>query len=37
MYRYTFDGVNSVWIDQFSSVTAVPSVDILNPFLLMGA
>lgn len=37
-YRYTFDGVNSVWIDEFSSVNALSqSVDILSPFLLMGA
>jgi hypothetical protein len=38
VYRYTFDGTSYYWIDEFSSVVPyTQTVDVLSPFLLMGA
>jgi hypothetical protein len=36
VYRYTYDGVSSYWID-FSGPVISFSSDSLSPFLLMGA
>ena len=40
LYRYTYDGVNNYWVDIITpTITSntTSSIDVVNPFLLMGA